>query len=102
MFSGYKKIKTSIRGRGVYTLWVADTDKKRRLGLRGVKFLPRRHGMIFIYDQPVDHSFTMKDVRIPLTLIFLDRNFNIVDVVKARPGQISITPKSKYNFVVEI
>jgi len=102
MFKNYKKIKTPIKGRGNYTLWVADTDAKKSQGLRGVRQLPKKFGMIFPYASDVDHNFTMVGVKIPLTIIFLDKYFDILEIVKAKPGQTSISCKSKYRYVIEI
>ena len=101
MFSNYRKIKTAIKGKS-YKLWVADTDRKRRLGLKGISGLPFNYGMIFVYDKPVHHDFTMKDVKIPLRIIFLDKNFNIVDLSHAKPGQRVVKSKKPYSYVVEI
>ena len=102
MFKNYKKIKTPIKGRGNYTLWVADTDDKKSQGLRGVRQLPKRFGMIFPYTSDVEHSFTMVGVRFPIYIIFLDKNFNILKTVKARPGERSISCGMKYRNVIEI
>ena len=103
MFKSYKKIKTSIKGRGKYTLWIADTPEKQKLGLSGIKKLPKKHGMIFVYDSPVDYPFTMEKTSIPLTIMFLDKNFNVIDVFNCRPFQKkSVRPSSKYSYVVEI
>lgn len=103
LFKGYRKIKTPIKGKGNYTLWVADTPAKQKLGLSGIKKLPKRHGMIFTYDSPVDHAFTMEKTSIPLTIMFLDKNFGVIDVFNCRPFQKkSVKPRSKYSYVVEI
>lgn len=101
MFKGYKTVNVPIKGRGNYKLWVADTDAKRKQGLKGVKSLPPRTGMLFVYDQYVDHSFTMVGVKIPLTIMFLDRYMSVVDVGKHFPGQKNITSKSRYMYVIE-
>lgn len=102
MFESYKVIKMPINGRGVYSLWVADTDAKRSQGLKGVKKLPRKTGMIFVYREYVDHPFTMVGVYIPLTIMFLDADMSIVDIGKYLPGQKNIVSKRKYMYVVEI
>jgi uncharacterized membrane protein (UPF0127 family) len=102
MFKNYKKIKTPIKGKGNYNLWVADTYLKKQRGLRGIGLLPRGCGMIFTYDNDVDHSFTMSGVKIPLTIIFLDKNFHVIDLVHAKPGQKRINCKSKYRYVIEV
>ncbi len=102
-FKNYKKVKTNIKGRGSYTLWVADTPKKKSLGLSGIKSLPKKHGMIFVYDNDVQNSFTMKNTFIPLIIIFLDKNFEILETFKCKPQQKrSIIPSVKYRYVIEI
>ncbi len=103
IYKKYRKITTPIKGKK-YKLWVADTLQKKRLGLSPLNSLPRGWGMIFTYNSDVDHAFTMEKTKIPLTIIFLDKNFNVVDVFKCRPGQKgSIKPRNKnYRYVVEI
>ena len=102
-FKKYKKIKTSIKGRGRYTLWVADTSQKKAIGLSRVIKLPKRHGMIFTYTEDVDNAFTMKNTSIPLEIIFLDKDFEIIDYFKCRPFEKrAIRPSSKYRYVIEI
>jgi len=102
-FKKYKKIKTNIKGRGRYTLWIADTPKKKSVGLSGISSLPKRHGMIFTYEKDVHNSFTMKNTFIPLTIIFLDSNFEILEVFKCRPQEKrNIVPSVKYRYVIEI
>lgn len=103
MFKNYRKIKTSIKGRGNFTLWVADTSEKKKIGLSMIRKLPKKHGMIFVYKQDVDHAFTMKNTHIPLTIIFLDSKFNIIDVFKCNPRKSQpVIPSKKYRYVVEI
>jgi uncharacterized membrane protein (UPF0127 family) len=103
-FSNYKKIKTKIKGKpGTYSLWVADTPKKRSTGLSKIRSLPKNKGMIFVYDDDAPRSFTMKNTFIPLQIIFLDKNFNILSQEKGRPRQASpIICKGKCRYVVEI
>ena len=102
-FRNYRKIKTNIKGRGRYSLWVADTPKKKSLGLSGIDKLPKKHGMIFVYEEDVQNNFTMKNTFIPLTIIFLDSNFNILEVFNCKPQQKrSIIPSIKYRYVIEI
>ena len=101
MFKNYRKTRTLIKG-NTYHLWVADTEAKKRRGLRGVLGLPRHHGMIFIYNEPVRHDFTMVGVKIPLTLIFLDKYFQIVDIKKGKPGQQKVVPSKDYYYVIEV
>ena len=103
LFKKYRKIKTNIKGKGRYTLWVADTPKKKLVGLSRISHLPKRHGMIFVYDEDVNNAFTMKNTSIPLQIIFLDSNFEVVGEFVCRPyARKSISPNSSYRYVVEI
>ena len=102
IYKSYKKITTPIKGKR-YNLWVADTPKKKSLGLSPISELPRGWGMMFVYDEDVDHGFTMKDTGIPLKIIFLDKNFKVIDVFSCKPYQKSVVkPSKKYRYVVEI
>lgn len=100
-FKNYKKTWTTIKGKKI-NLWIADTYQKKRQGLSNVKKLPRDWGMLFVYTEDVDHGYTMKDTKIPLTIIFLDKNMKVIESFFAKPGQISIKPSSPYRYVIEI
>ena len=103
-FSNYKKIKTKIKGKpGTYSLWVADTPKKRTKGLSGIRNLPKNTGMIFVYEDDAPRSFTMKNTFVPLQIIFLDKNFNVLRQEIGRPKQPSpVKCSEKCRYVVEI
>ena len=102
-FKNYKKIKTAIKGRGNYTLWVADTPAKKMIGLSRVNKLPKNHGMIFVNDKDVGTPYTMKNTSIPLTIMFLDKDFNVLQYFNCRPFQKkSVQPDQKYRYVIEI
>lgn len=86
---------------------VADNDSLRTLGLSGRKYLGDYDGMLFIFDQDVDHSFWMKDMEIPLDIIFLDSGGYIVDIKHDQPICSSnscpkIISSEDYMFVLEV
>jgi len=102
MFKHYKKTFTTIKG-SKFRLWVADSPEKKRIGLSKIKSLPRGWGMLFVYNTDVDNGFTMENTKIPLTIIFLDKDFNIIDSFKCKPYQKgSIKPDKNYRYVIEI
>jgi len=102
MFKRYKKIKIPIKGKK-YTLAVADTSEKKSIGLSRVRKLPRGCGMLFVYNTPVNHAFTMEKTSIPLTIIFLTKDMEIIEVFKCRPYQKKkVRPESDYSYVIEI
>ena len=102
MFKRYRKVKIPIKGKR-YNLVVADTPEKKTIGLSRVRKLPKMCGMLFVYKTPVRHAFTMEKTSIPLTIIFLDEQMNIIDVFKCRPFEKKkVRPKSDYSYVIEI
>ena len=72
-FKDYDIVNAKINGKS-YKLYVADNTKKMSKGLSEIDALPEKTGMIFIYDKPVTNNFTMKNTKIPLNIIFLEKN----------------------------
>ena len=103
MFKNYKKIKQTIKGKK-YNLFIADTRSKKIKGLKRINSIPKNCGMLFPYQaEESDRSFTMKNVHIPLVIIFLDSKMNIVYQEKAYPGQRnSVVCEKPSMFVIEI
>ena len=100
-FKDYQTIQVRI-GDQFYTLWVADTEERKSKGLKNIDHLPRNKGMIFVYNTPVDHNFTMKGVNIPLRLIFLDDTHQVVHSELCQPGKEKIVSPEDYMYVIEI
>ena len=57
---------------------VADTDELRGQGLMGRTSLREDRGMAFVWDEPVETSFWMKDTLIPLSIAFWDERGRII------------------------
>lgn len=67
-------------------LEVADNNFLRRLGLSGRDYMDENYGMIFVYDYEIEGlSFWMKDTLIPLDMIFLNKNFEVVHIIENVP-----------------
>jgi uncharacterized membrane protein (UPF0127 family) len=64
---------------------VADTDAKRTLGLMFRESLGKDRGMLFIFDRPDIYHFWMKNCRISLDMIWLDRDRKIVSLTSNAP-----------------
>lgn len=103
MFKNYRKTKQFIGGKK-YTLFVANTNNKKRKGLSGIRSLPRNFGMLFPYSEEISNrSFTMKNVYFPLRIIFFDKNMKFVYQEVGRPGQLkSIVCEKPSMYVIEI
>lgn len=55
----------------MYVLENADTEALRQKGLGGRDILCETCGMLFVFDRPDRYAFWMKDMRFPLTVIWL-------------------------------
>jgi uncharacterized membrane protein (UPF0127 family) len=64
---------------------IADTPDARRRGLMDRTSLPDDAGMAFLFDEPGDGGFWMKDTSIPLSIAFWDGRGRILAVLDMPP-----------------
>jgi uncharacterized membrane protein (UPF0127 family) len=86
-------------------LLVADTPESRELGLGGRASLPDDEAMIFVFDVPGRYEFWMKDMKFPLDMVWLDKNFKVVHIESnispsSYPDQ-TFMPESDSQYVIE-
>jgi uncharacterized protein len=73
-------VNAQLAGQDI-VLEVADNPFSRAIGLSKREHLQENHGMIFIYDDEVEElSFWMKDTLIPLDMLFLNKELEIVRI----------------------
>jgi uncharacterized membrane protein (UPF0127 family) len=68
-----------------------DTDEQRR-GLMGVEHLPADQGMAFVWPEPVQSEFWMKDTLVPLSVAFVDGTGHVIDVLDMQPCETDTCP----------
>lgn len=73
-----------------FNVELATTPETRARGLMYREQLPRRSGMLFVYEAPQPAAFWMKNTLIPLDMIFTDRSGQVSRVHEnAVPGDLT-------------
>lgn len=96
-----KEINIKI-GSKEYTVKVAKTVDEKEQGLQGVIELPENEGMLFEFNEPDEVSFWMKDTLIPLDIIFIDDDLNVISVNQGNPESEEFITEKNVTFVLEV
>lgn len=76
-----------------FTVEIADTSDKQQLGLMFRDSMPRDHGMLFIFPAEAKRSFWMKNMRIPLDILYFDEDLRLVSAARgAKPCRTARCP----------
>ena len=104
--SAFKPTTRVDIGSGVYNVWVADTEIERVQGLSGVEKLNPGGGLLMQFDSDGKWGIWMKDMKIPLDIVWLDNNKKVVYIVKnASPEtstMVTYTPLNDARYVLEL
>ena len=73
---------------------VADTLEKQERGLMFRNSLPENEGMLFVYREPIEMSFWMRNTLIPLDIAFVGADGVILNIHQARPLDESVLYRS--------
>lgn len=85
-----------------YKVEIADTPEKQEKGLMGLESLPEDQGMLFIYDEPQDLSYWMKNTLISLDIIFIDDDMEVVSVKQGQPMSEEPITENDVQYVLEV
>ena len=85
---------------------VADTPKEIMTGLMGRESLDMDKGMLFVFDSEDEHGFWMKNMEIPLDIIWISSDREVVfisrETLPCGNSCPSIKPGRKAKYVLEI
>ena len=85
-----------------YDVKVATTSDEMSKGLQNVKELPEDEGMLFIFEEPQTVGFWMKDTEIPLDIIFIDEDLEVLSIYKGQPNNQDIVEEDNVKYVLEL
>ena len=74
-------------GAGMYRIdaQVALTPEQRQIGLMHRAEMPQHEGMLFVFEQPAQQCFWMKNTLLPLSAAFVADDGSIVNLVDMKP-----------------
>lgn len=93
-------------GDGVFRATLAMDYESRERGLAGVEELPDDEAMIFVFDHASRWGIWMKDMVIPIDIVWLDDDKKVVDIVRnVQPESIqqhtTYRPESDAKYAIE-
>lgn len=87
----------------VITAEVARTPDQRAIGLMHRPTMPANDGMLFVFDEPGQQCFWMKNTLLPLSIAFLADDGSIVNIDEMQPQTLdSHCSKKPVRFVLEM
>lgn len=86
---------------------IADSSEEQALGLMFRDSMPADQGMLFIFPNEAPRSFWMKNTRIPLDIMYFDKDLKMVSIsAGAKPCKVSRCPsypsKGPAQYVLEL
>ena len=95
-------ITVSIKGTN-FIIECARTNAEQQKGLMHRKKLDARKGMIFIYSEYTSGAFWMKNTYIPLSIAFLSKDGEILDIKDMKPlSRDLVNSQHPYMYALEV
>ena len=85
-----------------YRVKIAYTDEEKSRGLQGINSLPEDEGMLFVYDEPQTVGFWMSDTKIPLDIIFINEDEEVISIFEGQPNDRTIAEEDNVKYVLEV
>ena len=88
------KFKKIVVGKTPLRVEVVDTLEQQERGLMFRQSMPENEGMLFVYKEPQEMSFWMRNTFIPLDIAFVGADGIILNIHQARPLDESVLYRS--------
>jgi uncharacterized membrane protein (UPF0127 family) len=80
----FSKTKLLINSH-IYSLEIAKTQDQRQYGLMFRKKLASKKGMVFVYPNSASHQIWMKNTKIKLTVIWVNKDGEVLSIKRLEP-----------------
>ena len=85
-----------------YNVRIAITDEEQSDGLKNIEKLFDNEGMLFVFDKEDQVSMWIEDTVIPLDVIFIDEDYNVVKVQQGVPKSKELITSDNTKYVLEV
>ena len=85
-----------------YNVTCARYEDETIKGLQGVTELKEDEGMLFFFEEPQTVDFWMKDTKIPLDIIFIDEDMEVISIYEGEPESTTMAEEDNVKFVLEV
>lgn len=89
-------------GNKTYKVKIAKTDEEQSTGLQNIKSLPDNEGMLFCFEKPDDVSMWMEDTLIPLDIIFINEDCDVIKIQQGVPESKEMISSPNTFYVLEV
>jgi len=90
-------------GMHVLQVQVAQTPEQQQIGLMFRKTMGTNEGMLFIFDEPRQQCFWMKNTLLPLSVAFIDDSGTVANIDDMKPQTLNSHCSTKpVRFVLEM
>lgn len=89
-------------GNKKYDVQVMESEEDKEKGLQDVNYLPENEGMLFIYEEPEEISFWMDQTPLPLDVIFINEDYEVISVHQGVPNSQEPMTEQNVMYVLEV
>lgn len=104
-WEAYRSEQTLYIGSVAISVTVADEEPERIAGLSGVRSLRDLQGKLFIFERDDIHGIWMKDMFIPLDIIWIDKDLQVIHIeenIYPETYPAVFAPPTEARFVLEM
>lgn len=102
----FRPTKELVIGETTFKVWVADSEAERIQGLSGVERLNADGGLLMEFATDELWGIWMKDMKIPLDIVWLNKDRQIIYIVKSATPELSTNvvfkPTEPARYVLEL